>query len=261
MSKILRALGALTIAALIASLPLGANAQDSSSEASEPLLSQEEAGSMILDELIRDYILKHPEVIIESLTRYEERLAEEERQAQQAALAGHLPALQYDEDSPVLGNPDGDVVLVEFFDYRCPYCKRVTPALEQLILEDPNLRVVMKEWPILSEESRLAARAALASDKQGLYQEFHVALMTLSGNLNEASIFETAEQVGLDVEQLREDMKDPAIDEELSQVYQLARAVGATGTPAFVIGDQFYGGAIPIESMRQAIQLAREKQG
>ena len=181
--------------------------------------------------------------------------------AKAAAIQMHLSAIQYDEDSPVLGNPDGDVVLVEFFDYRCPYCKNVAPAIEQLIAEDPNLRVVMKEWPILSEESRFAARAALAADRQDLYSEFHMSLMTLSGDLTPEVVFAKAEEVGLDIEQLVEDMEDPSVGEELEQVHQLARTIGATGTPAFVIGDQFYGGALPLDSMRRAIALAREKQG
>jgi protein-disulfide isomerase len=242
-------------------LPALGAAQDAEAPASEPQLSEPEAERTVLDELIRDYILNHPEVILESLQRYEQRLAEEERQKQQEALQSLLPDLQYDEDSPVLGNPEGDVVLVEFFDYRCPYCKRVAPAIEQLISEDPNLRVVMKEWPILSEVSRLAARAALAADRQGLYREFHLAVMTLNGELTEETLFQTAEEVGLDVDQLRADMDAPEILEEINDVYQQAQKVGATGTPAFVIGDQFYGGAIPIQTMRQAIAVAREKQG
>lgn len=254
---------ATTAAMILATASLAQESgQTSGAESSQvPEISAEEREIMMLDEIIRDFILNNPEVIIESLTRYEaqQRQAEEEQKRQ--ALVASLDALQNDPDSPVVGNPEGDVTIVEFFDYRCPYCKRVAPLLEEILAEDPNVRVVLKEWPILSEESRYAARAALAANMQGKYWGFHMALMTLQGQLDEASVLQAAERLGIDVERMKSDMESEQVEAELQQVYQLAQRIGATGTPAFVIGDQFYGGAIPITSMRQAIELAREKQG
>lgn len=254
---------ATTAAMILATASLAQESgQTSGAESSQvPEISAEEREIMMLDEIIRDFILNNPEVIIESLTRYEaqQRQAEEEQKRQ--ALVASLDALQNDPDSPVVGNPGGDVTIVEFFDYRCPYCKRVAPLLEEILAEDPNVRVVLKEWPILSEESRYAARAALAANMQGKYWGFHMALMTLQGQLDEASVLQAAERLGIDVERMKSDMESEQVEAELQQVYQLAQRIGATGTPAFVIGDQFYGGAIPITSMRQAIELAREKQG
>ena len=147
-----------------------------------------------IEKVLRDYLLEHPEILVEALNVYETQRREAELAQQRRAVIENLDALQNDPDSPSLGNPDGDVVLVEFFDYRCPYCKVTAPRIQHLLATDPGLRVVMKELPILSEESVGAARAALAAAKQGRYEAFHFALMEQPGDLKEDHLRAIAER-------------------------------------------------------------------
>jgi protein-disulfide isomerase len=219
--------------------------------------AQEEA----IDAQIRDYIRENPEVILEALRILEQRrkLAEEEKAREQ--LVARSDEIFSDPTSPVGWNRDGDVTIVEFFDYQCPYCKAVAPTLAQLKKEDKGIRYVYKEWPILGPVSEVAARAALAAEQQGRYERFHEALMALPGKLKEADIMEIAENVGLDVATLRRDMEDPAIQDSLVRTRALARALGITGTPAFIIGDNIVPGAVEMDRLKALIKQAREQRG
>ncbi|HMA13775.1 MAG: DsbA family protein [Bacteroidota bacterium] len=214
-----------------------------------------------IDALVRQYILDHPEVVVEALQRYEEARQAAEAERQRAALATFATQLTADPRDPVIGNPQGDVTLVEFFDYRCPYCKRATETLAQLIGEDPNLRVVMKEFPILSQESVQAARAALAARDQGKYEAFHFALMEGGGGFTDEEILLVAEQVGLDTDALELAMRDPAIDALLREVNALAEQLGITGTPAFIIGGTLIPGAVGLEQLRAKVAEVRASKG
>jgi protein-disulfide isomerase len=151
------------------------------------------------------------------------------------------------------------VALVEFFDYRCPYCKQVAPAIEALLGEDKQLRIVYKEFPVLGPESVTASRAALAARKQGKYEALHRALMGMKGQINDAAIFNVAQSAGLDVEKLKRDMQAPEIDRMLQANQQLAAALDIRGTPGFVIGDEVVPGAIGIDALRQLIATARSE--
>jgi protein-disulfide isomerase len=215
--------------------------------------------SEAIGELVRQYILDHPEVLLEALQIYEQRQQAAAAERQQAALTAEVEALTRDPGAPVIGNPAGDVTLVEFFDYRCPYCKQMTDTLAQLIEEDPNLRLVMKEFPILSAESLMAARAALAAQNQGKYESFHFALMEGGGGFTEDEIMAVADSVGLDVAQLQADMQDPEIEAALRRNNSLAERIGVTGTPAFVVGDTLLTGATSLEQLRALIAEARAK--
>jgi protein-disulfide isomerase len=210
-------------------------------------------------EIVRQYLLDHPEVIIQSLEVYkaEQKLAEEERQRE--ALKTQMAALTQDPDTPVIGNPEGDVVIVEFFDYRCGYCKRVVNNLRQVVEEDGNIRLVMKEFPILGPASEVAARAALASVKQDRYEEFHFAMMTARGQLNEASIMAIAETSGIDTKRLKQDMDADEISAMLQKNFELAQSLGIRGTPAFVIGDGLYPGALDLKTLKALVAQARAK--
>jgi len=160
--------------------------------------------------------------------------------------------------TPVSGNAEGDVTLVEFFDYNCGYCRRVFTYVPDLTKQDPNLRMVWKEFPILGPVSRYAAKAAMAADRQGKYLELHRALMSGARLVSEDQVLKTAEKVGLDITQLRKDMEDPAIEAYIEETIRLASALGINGTPGFVVGDQVIAGAISKEAMKQAIDLARK---
>ena len=159
--------------------------------------------------------------------------------------------------SPVSGNPQGDVTVVEFFDYRCGYCKRAFPSVMALLKADSQVRVVWKEFPILGPVSLFAARAAMAADKQGLYHEFHVAVMGAEEELTEDTVIALAAANGLDIDRLRADMEDPAIDAYLEETRQLAQALGITGTPAFVVGDTLIPGAVDPARLQASVADAR----
>ncbi len=252
---LVRARAFLWASALLAGLaaaPAVAYAQDDD-PASQFTPAQEDA----IRQLVRDYLMEHPEVLIEAAQAYRVRQQELQEQQARQTLVSKREELERDPDSPVIGNPDGDVVIVEFFDYRCPYCIRVAEGLRETVEDDGNIRLVMKEFPILGPESVVAARMALAAEKQGQYEELHFALMTVSGGLTEDKAFEIADDLGLDMDQLRRDMEDPKIDDMLARNYALAQALQINGTPAFVIGDEVVRGAIDMRALRQIVGQTR----
>jgi protein-disulfide isomerase len=161
----------------------------------------------------------------------------------------------------VIGNPNGDVTVVEFFDYRCPYCKSVAAAFVDLYEKDGKVRLVLKEFPILGPESEFAAKAALAAQKQGKYREFHLAMMSFKGKMTNDDVRQLAAKVGLDVAKLEQDMQDPAITETINRNYALAEALGIKGTPAFIIGNELVPGAITADEMQKRIAAVRDSQG
>jgi len=212
-----------------------------------------------IEQIVRDYLLKNPEVIQEAIGELEKRQQEAQRNSQQTALREHGDALTKSQHGSVVGNASGDVTLVEFFDYRCPYCKQVAPAIDALLAEDKKLRVVYKEFPVLGADSITAARAALAAQKQGKYEALHRALIGMKGQINEAAIFGAAKSAGLDVERLKRDMETPEIDGFLQANHQLASALDIRGTPGFVIGDEVVPGAVSVDALRQMIATARSE--
>jgi protein-disulfide isomerase len=163
-----------------------------------------------------------------------------------------------DPATPVGGNPHGDVTIVEFFDYRCPYCKQVQPALQALLDQDHKLRFVYKEMPVLGPASVLAARAALAAQRQGKYETFHAAMMGTKGQISEDTVDKTAESVGLDVNWLRQDMAAPEILQALRANVALAHALNIHGTPGFIIGNHIVAGALNLDTLKNMIAAARK---
>lgn len=206
---------------------------------------------------VREYLLEHPEVIVEALQAYERRQEEAEAERQRVALIEQRSNLNEDPLSPVLGNPEGDVTVVEFFDYRCPYCRRAAEVLQELVAVDPNVRLVMKEYPILSQESVEAARVALAAAKQNRYEVFHFALMEKGGSMSEAEVMAIAEASGLDMVRLQQDLQLPEIEEALRRNYALAEAIGVNGTPAMVVGNTLVPGVVSLERLRNLVAEAR----
>lgn len=208
-------------------------------------------------ELVLEAIRENPEIVLEAVQIIEQR--EQARQAAAAAsvLSENRDLLENDPNAPVLGNPDGDVTVVEFFDYNCPYCRRVKPHIETLLDEDPNVKLVYREWPILGDGSVFAARAALAAREQGKYEEFHWALMGMQGRAEEASVIQVAQEIGLDIAQLRRDMQAPEIDAHIAASMEMSRRLGFNGTPSFVIGDALVPGVIEADQMIHLTQEAR----
>ena len=219
-----------------------------------PGMSQEE-----FDRRIRDYLMNNPEVIIQAVQELEARKQTADLTEAQEALKARADEIFRDFNSPVGGNAQGDVTLVEFFDYNCPYCRKMAPVLIDAEKADPQLRIVFKEFPILGPGSEFAARAALASQRQGRYEEFHHALMGAKEKVNEDSVLAAAAEVGLDVERLKADMQDPAIQAAIEQNLALAAALRINGTPGFVIGDQILRGATELSVLQGMISQARKQ--
>lgn len=211
-----------------------------------------------IERIVRDYLKSNPEVIIEAARALEAKDQEAQQQRTKATIDANRDKLINDPDSPVMGNPKGDVTVVEFFDYQCPYCKKMTVPLYDAMAKDAKLRMVFKEWPILGPESVIAAKAALASQKQGKYREFHAALMDSKVRLSEATVMSIAEKTGLDTKRLKKDMDAPDVQEELKQNQALAAALQIQGTPAFVIGNQMAPGAISADTLKEMIDAARK---
>jgi protein-disulfide isomerase len=210
-----------------------------------------------IKELVLEAIRENPGIVFEAAQLFEQQQQALQAQAAAQVLDTEKATLENDPNAPVLGNPDGDITVVEFFDYNCPYCRRVKPEMEALLAADPNVRVVYREWPILGDGSVFAARAALASRNQGKYEEFHWAMMQLKERAEEASILRTAEDIGLDVAQLRSDMNGPEIEEHIQTSMRLAQSLGFSGTPSFVIGDSLAPGLIQADQMIELVDQAR----
>jgi protein-disulfide isomerase len=215
------------------------------------------AGSAAFGDQIRQYLISNPAVVVEALEHMQARQQASERNRAQQALAEKRDALVAAAGDPTIGPDDASVTIVEFFDYQCPYCKQVTDGLLALAAEDDDLRIVFKEFPILGEASVLASRAALAAAKQGKYAEFHVALMNQRGGLSMAGIDQVAQTLGLDLDQLHRDMDAPDVAAIVQANYRLAQAIGVTGTPAFIIGDQLIPGAVEPARLRSLIEQQR----
>lgn len=221
------------------------------------------ATDQALQQAIHDYILAHPEVLIESLQRGKARAEQLQAQLIKSRIIALRKILVDDPNAPVLGNPKGDVTLVEFFDYRCPYCRQVEPWVQTLLKEDPGVRLVEKEFPILGAASIYAAHVALAAWKQGKHTAFRNALMAKEGNMAEGSIHEdlvlqAAKSAGLDMDRMQVDMKSSDVEGEIQGNMRIAQSLGLTGTPAFIIGAELVPGATDLATLREMVIDARQ---
>jgi protein-disulfide isomerase len=208
---------------------------------------------------VRAYLMEHPEVIIEAVQRLQARQQAAEQTQTKTGLKAHANEILRDPDSPVGGNPDGDVSLVEFFDYNCPYCRQVAPVMVEVEAADPKLRIVYKEFPILGPNSTFAAKAALAVHRQDKYLAFHQALMQGRGAVDQNRVMEMAGKVGVDVERLKADMEDPSITAAIEKNLALAQALRITGTPGFIVGEQILHGATDLKTLQSLISEARQR--
>lgn len=208
--------------------------------------------------LVLETIRENPEIVMEAVAILQERDAQTQAAAVAEVLSSKRDRLENDPNAPVLGNPDGDVTVVEFFDYNCPYCRQADPELRALLKADPNIRLVLREWPILGDGSVFATRAALAARAQGKYEAMHWGLLGMNGRANEASVMALAADLGLDLDQLRADMKAPEIDAHIEVSMDLTQVLGFNGTPSFVIGDALVPGFVPQSELEMLVNDARE---
>jgi protein-disulfide isomerase len=210
----------------------------------------------VTDAAIERYIRAHPEVILQSLQAMEAKREAELKERQKAALTAKQDELLHDPASPVSGNPKGEITLVEFFDYRCGFCKKAASAVMELQMEDRRVRVVYKDFPILGEPSELAAKAALASRAQGKHQAFHEALLASHADMTKKEILKIASSVGLDARRLEADMTNPKWQAAIDKNRALARELGISGTPGFIVGNELVAGWLDLKGLKELIARA-----
>jgi protein-disulfide isomerase len=196
-----------------------------------------------IEQIIKSYLVANPEIFVEVQNALEAKMEKEQAEKLKVAIAENAGEIYRQPDASVAGNPDGDITVVEFFDYNCGYCKRGLLDIVKLVESDPKVRVVFKELPILSKGSEEASRVALAARKQGKYWELHRAMLSSKGQLNEASTLQIAEKLGLDVAKLKADMASPEVKAEVEKSEALAKKMGVNGTPHFLVGDRAIAGA------------------
>lgn len=211
-----------------------------------------------IEVIIKDYIMNNPQTLLDAVEKY--RMEQEKMMEKNAkdSLAEYKDYFKRD-DLPMAGNPNGDVTIVEFFDYNCGYCRKAFEDVVKIIEADSNVRVVFVEMPILSPSSKTMAQIALAAHMQGKYFEMHTALMDHRGNQSNEAFMKLAENIGLDMEKLKADMQSDIITANIGKSADMGRALGIRGTPGFIIGDEIYPGYIGLESMKKAVADARAK--
>ena len=196
-----------------------------------------------IEQIVRDYLTKNPEVLVEMTNELDKRQQAEETAKQKKTIGENADKIFRSPDAFVAGNPNGDVSVVEFFDYNCGYCRRALPDVVKLVNGDGKVRLVLKELPIFGDESEAAAKAALASIKQGKYFEMHQKLFSDPGKADKDKALRVAKELGLDIDKLQKDMDDPSVKQALEENKDLAQKLGLQGTPLYLIGDRVVPGA------------------
>jgi len=214
-----------------------------------------------IEQIVRDYILQNPEVVEKALIALETQRREAKVAEQAAKITELRDTILNSDHQAVLGNPDGRITLVEFFDYNCGYCKRALNDMLALMESDPDLRVVLKEFPILSEGSMEAARISIAVKdlKPDLYMDYHRELLSRGGQANLQKALSVATELGLDADALRKAADDGTVSENIEEVRQLAQALGISGTPSYIVGGEMVPGAIGFDQLQTRIQAAAAK--
>lgn len=212
-----------------------------------------------IETLIRSHLIANPEIIAEAIDELQARQAQAELTAVTDAIADNAEVIFNSERQAVIGNPEGDVTLVEFFDYNCPYCKAAMSDVQRLIKEDPGLRVVLKEFPVLGEDSVEAARVAVAVNLVApeKYEEFHYTLLLERGQVNGNRALAVAEEIGIDPARLRPLLDTEEVEDTINEVYEIAGQLNLSGTPSFVTANEAIVGAVGIESLRIKIAEIR----
>jgi protein-disulfide isomerase len=214
-----------------------------------------------IGEVVRNYLLKNPELLQEVMAELEKRQSEQQRVAQATALKETRQTLINAPHSIVAGNPQGDVTLVEFFDYNCGYCKRALADVRTLAKADPKLRIVLKDFPVLGPESVEASRVSLAVKNQiqgDKLFDFHTKVMETRGRVNGERALAVAKEMGVDMARLQKDMQGADINAALQENVGLGDKLGLSGTPAFIIGDEIIAGAVGIEPLKQVVAGVRQ---
>lgn len=217
--------------------------------AATPVLTQAQ-----VENIVHDYLMNHADVILDAVEKYQNTSMQKR---QEEALAQNHDELFNNEKSPTMGNPKGDVTLIEFFDYNCHFCKQIFPQVKELLKDDKNLKVIFKDFPILGPTSETAAKWALAAQKQGKYFEYHVAVMDHNGPLTDDFIQSTAKSIGLDMDKAKKDAESTDVMIQIERNRALASQMNFNGTPSFIVNDDAFSGT-PDGGLKQAIANARQ---
>ncbi len=222
--------------------------------AAQPFSAEQRAAIV---EILREALRSDPSILREAFAALEAAERAAEAEARRQAVRAEAEALFRNADDPALGPARARVTVVEFTDYRCPYCRSMRGVILDLLRQERDVRVVVKPVPILGPASMMAARAALAAHLQGKFAPFHDALLALRGEIDEATLFQVAAEVGLDAARLRRDMAGLEVTRRISSALTLAHALGLQGTPAYVVGETVFAGAVPLARLREAVAEAR----
>ncbi|MCG2839680.1 DsbA family protein [Sandaracinobacter sp. RS1-74] len=207
-----------------------------------------------IEAIVRETILANPELIPEAINRLQEREVEK-------LLASNREAIETPFAGAWAGAKDGDVVLVEFFDFNCPYCRKSAEDVDRLLKEDPKLKVVFRDMPVLGPDSEHFAMASLSAAQQGRYRKFYSTVFAGQGALNQERLIRSVRQAGLDEGKVANDLQSKALQAEIEKNMGLGRALGLTGTPSYVVGNRILSGAVGYDELKLAVEQAREKQG
>ncbi|MEJ0062707.1 MAG: DsbA family protein [Alphaproteobacteria bacterium] len=243
--------------AAAAPAPAAAPAQAAAAPADALSPAQESAVEDVVRKLLTE---KEPDIIVKAFQTVQQREQSKQFQQSKTAVSESKDRIFNNPEDPILGNPKGDVTIVEFYDYQCHFCKQAHEAVVKLLAQDKNIRFIAKEFPILGDGSVLAARAALASIKQKKFDKMHDALMKQPTQFNESVIMDIAKKNGLDAVMLKKDMADKHIDEMIATNRQLGVDLGVRGTPMFLIGEETRPGALPLEDLKKMVADIRASQ-
>ncbi len=207
-----------------------------------------------IEAIVRDYILNHPEIIPEAVARLEQAEARK-------LLAANRKAIETPFPGAMAGNPDGDVKLVVFFDYACPYCRQGHADVSRLMREDPKLAIIYRDFPVLSPASTEAAMASLSAAQQGRYSRFHDAMFDSPGRVSLARTLGIVKGVGLSEDRTTADLKSEALKAEINRNLELGRSLGLSGTPSYIVGNRILSGAVGYDKLKDAVAAARAEKG
>ena len=215
-------------------------------------ISEERLSKQELDKIMYEYIMENPQVILDSVDKLRKKM-EEDSKLDEGYLKENFMQFANNPNIPYMGSDTPKVIIIEFFDYNCGYCKKSLDAVKELLRTEYDLKISFRDYPILAPSSRIAAKAALAAKNQGKYFSFHSALMSMQGNLNEDKIFTIANNLEMDIEKLKIDMQKDEIEKIIEENESLARKLNIRGTPTFIINGKLYAGALDLKKLRQII--------
>jgi protein-disulfide isomerase len=235
-----------------------ATTQPQAASPAKPSSTFTEEQKKAIGSIVRDYLLTNPEILIEVSQELEKRQSAKQAEEQFKLISSQKKEIFHSPMDYVAGNKDAKITIVEYFDYNCGWCKRALEEIAVLIKEEPNVRVVLKEFPIFGEHSEFAAKAAMASIPQGKYWDFHIALMK-EKRVTTDNVMTIAERVGLDVAKLKEEMAKPVYEEAMRRTMTIAQSLGIQGTPGFIIDGEISPGYLPVAALKQKIAEVRER--